>query len=165
MWKWLFYLYYLFSYWVNATKASVMSVAENVSPFYPCACVLSLFSCIRLCDPLDCSPPCCSVHGILQARILEWVAVPSSRGSSQPRDWTHVSYISCIGRRALYHSCHLGGDTCLNTLWTLDEYSRISFFMKVEHFIMNVSGLEFIFYIASTVSAIFTEKFILELGW
>ena len=40
------------------------------------------------CDPLDCSPPGSSVHGILQARILEWVAMPSSRGSSQPRDGT-----------------------------------------------------------------------------
>ena len=44
-----------------------------------------------------------SVHGILQARILEWVAVPSSRGSSQPRDQTHTSYVSCIGRWVLYH--------------------------------------------------------------
>ena len=44
-----------------------------------------------------------SVHGILQARILEWVAMPSSRGSSWPRDWTHVSYISCTGRCVLYH--------------------------------------------------------------
>ena len=41
--------------------------------------------------------------GILQARILEWVAMPSSRGSSRPRDQTHMSYISCIGRRVLYH--------------------------------------------------------------
>ena len=41
--------------------------------------------------------------GILQARILEWVAMPSSRGSSQPREGTQVSYVSCIGRRVLYH--------------------------------------------------------------
>ena len=40
-------------------------------------------SCPTLCDPMDCSPPSSSVHGILQARILEWVAMPSSRGSSQ----------------------------------------------------------------------------------
>ena len=40
---------------------------------------------LTLCDPVDCSPPASSVHGILQARILEWVAMPSSRGSSQPR--------------------------------------------------------------------------------
>ena len=50
-----------------------------------------------------CSPPGSSVHAILQARILEWVAMPSSTESSWPRDWTHVSYISCIGRWVLYH--------------------------------------------------------------
>ena len=45
-------------------------------------------SCLTLCDPMDYSPPGSSIHGILQARTLEWVAVPSSRGSSQPRDQT-----------------------------------------------------------------------------
>ena len=45
-----------------------------------------------------------TVHGILQARILEWVAMPSSRGSFPLRDQTHVLYVSCIGRRVLYHS-------------------------------------------------------------
>ena len=61
----------------------------------------SLQSCPTLCDPMDCSSPGSSVHGILQARILEWVAVPSSRGSSPPRVWTRISYVSCIGRRVL----------------------------------------------------------------
>ena len=60
-------------------------------------------SCLILCDPMDGSRPGFSVHGVLQARILEWVAMPSSRGSSWPRDWTHISCISCIGRWALYH--------------------------------------------------------------
>ena len=57
-----------------------------------------------LCDPIDCSLPDSSVHGTLQARILEWVAMSSSRGSSRPRDRTHTSYVSCIGRQVLYHS-------------------------------------------------------------
>ena len=48
------------------------------------------------CDPMDCSPPDSSVHGILQVRILEWAAVPFSRGSSQPRDQTHISHT--VGR-------------------------------------------------------------------
>ena len=61
-----------------------------------------------LCDPRDCGPPGSFVHGILQARILEGVAVPSSRGSSQPRDRTRVSCVSCIGRRVLYHQRPLG---------------------------------------------------------
>ena len=62
----------------------------------------SLQSCPTFCNPMDCSPPGSSVHWILQARILEWVAMPSSRGPSQPRDQTHISYVSCIGR-VLYH--------------------------------------------------------------
>ena len=52
------------------------------------------------CDPMDCSPPGSSVHGIFQARILEWVAISFSRGTSPPRAWT---WVSCIGRQVLYH--------------------------------------------------------------
>ena len=51
-------------------------------------------SCLTLCYPMDCRPPSSSVHGILQTRILEWVAISSSRGSSQPRDRTLVSHTS-----------------------------------------------------------------------
>ena len=47
------------------------------------------------CDPMDCSPPGSTVHGFLQARILEWVGISSSRGSSRPRDGTHFSCVSC----------------------------------------------------------------------
>ena len=54
-------------------------------------CVLVTQSSPTLCDPMDCSPTGSSVYGILQARILEWVAIPFSRGSSQPRDLTQVS--------------------------------------------------------------------------
>ena len=55
--------------------------------------------CLTLLRPMDCSPPGSSVHGILQARILEWIANSFSRGSSPPRDWTSVS---CTGRQILY---------------------------------------------------------------
>ena len=70
-----------------------------------CKCVRAklLQSCPTLWDPKDCSLPGSSDHGILQVRILEWVAVPFPRGSSPPRDQTHVSYISCIGRQVFYH--------------------------------------------------------------
>ena len=69
--------------------------------------MLSHFShCLILCDPMGCSPPGSSFHGILQARMLEWVAMPSSRGSSRPRARTLASYVSCVGRRVLYHQCH-----------------------------------------------------------
>ena len=52
--------------------------------------------CLTLCNPLDCSPPGSFVHGIFQARILEWVVISSCRGFSQPRDRTNTSCVSCI---------------------------------------------------------------------
>ena len=57
----------------------------------------------RLCDPMDCSPPGSSIHGIFQARVLEWVAISFSRGSSRPRDRTRVS---CIAGRCFYRLSH-----------------------------------------------------------
>ena len=62
-------------------------------------CVLVAQSCRTVCGPMDYSPPGSSVHGILQTRILEWVAVSFSRGSSQPRDRTRVS---CIAGRFFF---------------------------------------------------------------
>ena len=56
-----------------------------------CTGAKSLQLCLTLCNPMDCSPPDFSVHGVLQARTLEWVVMPSSRGSSQPKDQTQVS--------------------------------------------------------------------------
>ena len=73
-----------------------------------CMSAKSLQLCPTLCNTMGCSLPSSSAHGILQARILEWVAMLSSRGSSQARDWTSVSYISCTGRQVLYHYRHLG---------------------------------------------------------
>ena len=60
------------------------------------AVVLVTKSCLTLCHPMDYSSPFSSVHGINQARILEWVAISFSRVSSRPRDWTCVSCVSCI---------------------------------------------------------------------
>ena len=62
--------------------------------FQGCAVCLATQSCLTLCDPMNCSPPGSSVHEILQARILEWVVMPASRGSSQPRDQTQASPIA-----------------------------------------------------------------------
>ena len=56
-------------------------------------------SCLTLCDPMDCSRPGSSVRGIFQARILEWLAISFSGGSSQPRDWTRISLVCCIAGR------------------------------------------------------------------
>ena len=67
--------------------------------------VLSRFRCVQFCATLQtvCSPPGSSVHGILQAGILEWVAMPSSTVSSQPKDRTCVPCVSYIGRQDFYH--------------------------------------------------------------
>ena len=66
-------------------------------------CAKSLQSCSSFCNPMDYSPPGSSALGVLHTRTLEWVARPFSKESSHSRDWTCVSYISCIGRWALYH--------------------------------------------------------------
>ena len=74
-------------------------------------CVLISQSCPTLCDPMDCGLPGFSVHGILQARILEWVAIPFSRGTSQPRDQTLVT---CITGR--FFTVWATGKSCLHVL-------------------------------------------------
>ena len=67
------------------------SLVERQDPTCCMYVVLSHFSCVRLSDPMNCSLPGSSVHGISQVRILQWVVIPFSRGSSQPRDQTQVS--------------------------------------------------------------------------
>ena len=62
-------------------------------------------TCVWLCNPMNCSPLSSSVHGISRARILEWVAISFSKGSSWRRDWTHVP---CIGKWILYFGSHQG---------------------------------------------------------
>ena len=67
--------------------------------------VLVAQSCPTLCDPMDWGPLGSSVHSVFQVRILEWVAIPFSRGYSWPRDWTQIS---CNASRYLYHLSHQG---------------------------------------------------------
>ena len=74
-----------------------------------CECMLSPSCCVWLfVTPWTTAYQTPLSMGILQARILKWVDMPSSRSSSQPRDQTQVSYISCVGRLVLYQHCHLG---------------------------------------------------------
>ena len=84
-------------------KSGVLVIAKSLKKISLQLCAKSLQSCLTLCNPMDCSLPGFFVHGILQARILEWVAISFSRRSSRPRDRTSISYISCIGRWVLYH--------------------------------------------------------------
>ena len=86
-----------------------------------CVFMLSHFSRVQLFSPRNCSLPDSFVHWILQARILEWIAISFPRGSSQPRDQTQVS-VSCIGGWVLYHQHHLGspasGEQHFTMMWT-----------------------------------------------
>ena len=92
-----------------------------------CKCAQLLQSGPTLCNSMDYSPPGSFAHGILQARILEWVAVPSSRGSSRPRDWTWVSCVSCIagsfltaespGKPYREHSVQFSCSVMSDSLW------------------------------------------------
>ena len=86
---------------MQRTETVIVMGGEGRS--YACMWAKLLQLCSTLCNPTDYNLLVSSVHGILQARILEWVAVPSSRGSSRPRDQTLMSYVSCIGRGFLYH--------------------------------------------------------------
>ena len=67
-------------------------------------------------NPMDGSPPGFSDHGIFQARMLEWVAISYSGGSSQPRDWTCIACIACIGKWILLQLRHLGSLYCKDTV-------------------------------------------------
>ena len=75
---------------VSGIQQSDLVVSTHV---FASVCAKLLQSCLTPCDPMDCSPPGSSVHGILLLRILEWVAMASSR----------VSYVSCTGSWVLYH--------------------------------------------------------------
>ena len=78
------------------------------------ACLCSVATVMR---PIDYSPPGFSLYGIFQTRLLDWVAISSSRVSSQPRDWTHVFCISCTGRQILLPVSHLGSPWMFLKFW------------------------------------------------
>ena len=106
----------VFLLWGRKGQFVILHSWENIFPFsllkshfLPSSHVKSLNAeclvsqlCLTLCDPMDYCPPGSSVHGISQARKLEWVAISSSKGSYRPRDWTGVSCIFCIGRQIFY---------------------------------------------------------------
>ena len=93
--------------------------------------------CLTVYDPMDCSLPGSSVHGIIPARILEWVAISFSKGSSQHRDWTRVSWGSCFGRWILNHwatqgSLWLEGAGCQMLAILTRPYSKWSWVLWPE---------------------------------
>ena len=113
----------LFAAGGQSTGVSALAsfLPENTQDWSPLECTVPR-SCPTLCNPTDCSLLGSSVHVILQARILEWIAISSSRGSSWPRDWTHLSYASCISREILYHwatweAAWVAHKTVTQTMW------------------------------------------------
>ena len=93
--------------WWNKRKKKYRETNDNKNMY------AQSLSCVWLCNPTDCSLPGTSVHGIFQARILEWVATFFSRGSSQFKDQTSVF---CIGMWILYHWATRGAPKWKNTL-------------------------------------------------
>ena len=95
-----FYEYYCHEHFMckvlGEHKFSILLAIYLVELLDLTVCAQSLQSCPTLCDPMDCSLLGSSVHVILQARILEWVAMPSFRRPSQHRDQTLISCVSCI---------------------------------------------------------------------
>ena len=109
------------------------------------------------CNPMDCRPPDSSVHGIFQARILEWLAIPFSRGSSQSRDRTQVS---CIAGRFLTIWATKEAQvppiasTRVHMHWFLVLSSQIHIFPHVEEMICNMELYAFAFSLLGTLSGI-----------
>ena len=101
----------------------VLRVVATVDWIVPCVCTWVQL-CLTLGDPMDCSSPGSCVQRIFQARVLEWVAVTYSKGSSQPRDRTRVSCGFCISKWILYH-CTTGEGHPLCT----GHFSSVTLFM------------------------------------
>ena len=124
-----------------------------------CACVhtQALWLCLTLCGPTYCSPPHFSVHGILQARIMEWVAVPFTRESSWPRCQTNISCISCIGR-VFFTTGTPGKPKYLNVSMLMLMFSQI---LVLSHFTGRVNksrNLSPIIFITQVNLDFYTDK-------
>ena len=101
---------------------------------YTCAWQL-LQSCLTFWDPMDCSPPGSSVYGIFQAKLVEWVAMPSSRASFWPRDWICISCVSCvaggfftrwvIGEALIHTHTHTHTHTGFYIFFSITDYYKI----------------------------------------
>ena len=102
----------LFMNWKTSKMIILNSNIPSLFPYSMCVCVCvcvcvrvcaCIQSCLTLCNPIDCSHPGFSVRGISQGKILEWAATSHTKGSSWPRDQTHISWVSCTDRQILYH--------------------------------------------------------------
>ena len=136
--------------WATDTFTIICEISLDISLLRACSIAQS---CLTLCHPMNCSLPGASVHGISQARILEWVVIYSCRGSSQPRDRIHVSCVSCISRQNCFTTKPPGKPVFsqLNLLpdhhsFSLRFHSEIDFYFWISVMLMlwNVSHFFFL---------------------
>ena len=121
--------------------------------------------CPTLCNPMDYSSPDSSVCGIFQARILEGVAISSSRGSLRPRDWIQISCVSCIGRQVLYH-CAAGKPQ--TSIWFIKAYCtlKIHAFYYMQIFCRKIGWwVNWVLFIQWVSWVIFTQWVNWALNW
>ena len=120
-------------------------------------CCLVANSCPTLCNPWDCSPPDFFVHGISQARILDWVAISFSRGSSWPRDQTHVSY---TGRQTLNCWATWGALRCCIQTVKFSCTSQKNNCPQTNQSITNFHRYQkvFLFHILSTLQLLYIQR-------
>ena len=137
-----------------------------------CYCCLVAKSCSTFCHPMDCNQAGSPVHGIFPAKILEKVAISSSRRSPQPRDKTHMFCVSCIGRQILHHwatwetVCQLKKKKkrnfrCLNCKvfrWMYAGHQKQLFGSKLNHWLFTLLPFAFLF----SSSSIFSFELISE---
>ena len=107
----------------KTTSLTLWHASSSPQAYVRHSSVLATQSYPTLCNIMDCNPPGSSVHGILQARILEWVAISSSRGSSRSRDWTRVS---CIAGR-FFHQGSLCKALVISKMWDKTESTLVDF--------------------------------------
>ena len=120
------------------SECYLYSTGELSLPFKGVMGMLRHLSCLTLCNPMDCSPPGSSVHGILPAGILELVAMPSSKGSSLPQDWTHISCIvgGFFAHWATWEAPKGATDPCKNV-----NYVKPLHFLTLQEFLNILSNI------------------------
>ena len=116
-----------------------------------CACVV-IQSCPSLCDPMDCSYPGSSNHGIFQARILQWVVISSSRGSSQPRNPIWAFCVSCTSRGILSLLSHQGSLDRVFTDLNINIRNVVGYFPFPTNFPTNVAPSPHLFFISPSLT-------------
>ena len=128
--------------WTQNTRLTLVSlstlrIVTSSSGFHyvysVCMHAESLRSCQTL-RPLGCSPPGSSDHGILQARMLEWLAISSARGSAQPRGGSCISCSSCTGGQVLYQQCHLGSSFYLLVKSYCSPHLKVIYLLYLDYF-------------------------------